>query len=98
MVGLKMSDKDVAHESRANDQSLRQFEHAVANDSAETLVQIEKAKWLEPEDLYYLGFHFVERFAIEKEFGVAVLKLLVKNSPKSKPAAAAKNKLKSVAV
>jgi len=98
MVGLKMSDKDVSHESRANDQSLKQFEHAVAHDKAETLAQIEKAKWLEPEDLYYLGFHFVEKFAADKEFGVAVLKLLLKASPKSKPAAAAKNKLKSVAV
>jgi len=70
----------------------------VAHDKAETLAQIEKAKWLEPEDLYYLGFHFVEKFAADKEFGVAVLKLLLKASPKSKPAAAAKNKLKSVAV
>ena len=98
MVGLKTSSKDVAHESRANDLCLRQFEHAVASDSAETLKQIETATWLEPEDLYYLGFHFVERFAAEKAFGVGVLKFLVKNSPKSKPAAAAKNKLKSVAV
>jgi hypothetical protein len=97
MCGLKLSGKDVAADARANDPSLRQFEHVLAQDPDEVLKQVSKAKWLDPEDLYYLGFHFAERFGKEKEFGAAVLKAVVKGSPRSKAAAAAKNKLKSVA-
>ena len=56
------------------------------------------SEWLNAEDLYYVGFHFAERFGKEREFGAAVLRQVVKGSPRSKVAAAAKNKLKSVAV
>ncbi len=98
MCGLKLSAKDVAADARANDPCLRQFEHVLAQDPDEVLKQVQKAKWLDPEDLYYLGFHFAERFGKEKEFGAAVLNAVVKGSPRSKAAAAAKNKLKSVAV
>lgn len=97
MCGLKTSDKDVTGEARANDPSLRQFEHVLAQDPDEVLKQVQKAKWLEAEDLYYLGFHFAERFGKEKDFGAEVLKAVVKGSPRSKVAAAARNKLKSVA-
>lgn len=97
LCGLKLSGKEVAADARANDPSLRQFEHLLGQDAAEVLKQIEKAKWLDVEDLFYVGFHFAERFGKEKEFGAAVLKQVVKSSPRSKLAAAAKNKLKSVA-
>jgi hypothetical protein len=97
LCGLKTSGKDVAAEARANDPCLRQFEHVLAQDADEVFKQVQKAKWLEAEDLYYLGFHFAERFGAEKDFGVDVLKAVVKGSPRSKIAVAAKNKLKSVA-
>lgn len=97
LCGLKLSAKDVAADARASDPALRSVETALAQQPDEVLKQIEKAKWLDPEDLFYLGFHFAERFGAEKAFGAAVLKLVVKGSPKSKLAAAAKNKLKSVA-
>jgi HEAT repeat protein len=97
LCGLKMSGKDVTGDSRSNDPCLRQFEHVLAQDPDEVLKQVQKAKWLDAEDLYYLGFHFAERFGKEKEFGAEILKAVVKASPRSKLAAAAKNKLKSVA-
>jgi HEAT repeat protein len=97
LCGLKLSNKDVAADSRATDPALRSVETALAQQPDEVLNQVEKAKWLDAEDLFYLGFHFAERFGAEKAFGAAVLKLVVKASPKSKLAAAAKNKLKSVA-
>lgn len=97
LCGLKTSGKDVAGDARANDPALRQFEHVLAQDADEVLKQVQKAKWLDAEDLYYLGFHFAERFGKEKDFGAEVLKAVVKGSPRSKVAAAAKNKLKSVA-
>jgi HEAT repeat protein len=97
MVGLKQSAKDVAGDARANDPCLRQFEHILGQNADEVVKTIEKAKWLDEEDLYYVGFHFAERFGHEKEFGAAMLKLVGKVAPRSKLAAAAKNKLKSVA-
>lgn len=95
LVGLKLSAKDVA--SRASDPTLRQFEHLLGQDADALLKEVTKAKWLDAEDLYYVGFHFAERFGKDKEFGAAVLKQVVKGSPRSKVAGAAKNKLKSVA-
>jgi hypothetical protein len=97
LVGLKLSAKDVAADARANDPSLRQFEHLLGQDADTVLKEVGKAKWLDAEDLYYVGFHFAERFGKDKEFGAAVLKQVVKGSPRSKVAQAAKNKLKSVA-
>ncbi len=96
MNGLKVSSKDVSHESRANDASLRHFSHVLATDAGEVQSQIEKAKWLDDADLFYLGFHFAEQFLQEKAFGAAVLQHLLKTAPKSKLAASAKNKLKTV--
>ena len=97
MVGLKQSAKNVAPDARNIDHSLRNFSSALGQDAAETTAQTTKAKWLDADDLFYLGFHFAEQFGQEREFGVAVLKHLVKAS-KGKAAAAAKNKLKSLGV
>jgi len=50
---------------------------------------------LDPEDLYYLGFHFAEQpDTRRREFGGKVLQLVVKRSPKGKTGQAAKSKLK----
>ena len=98
LCGLKAGAKEIAADSRANDVALKQFEHLIATHADETLQQVQKAKWLEADDLYYLGFHFAERSGAEKDFGIAVLRHLVKTSPKSKPAGSARNKLKSVSV
>jgi hypothetical protein len=56
---------------------------------------VAKAKWLEAEDLFYLGFHFVEGNREEKDFGRDVLHLMMKRSPRTKLAKDAKSKLRS---
>ena len=56
---------------------------------------LKQAKWLEAEDLFYLGFHFVEGAGVDRTFGGQVLHLLLKRSPKSKLAKDAKRKLRS---
>ena len=94
-VGLKLSAKNVAADARANDLCLRNFSTAVGLDAAKTLEFVAKAKWLDADDLFYIGFHFAEHTGQEKEFGVGVLKQLIKAS-KGKAAANAKNKLKSL--
>jgi HEAT repeat protein len=93
--GLKVSDHDLAAEARAADPSLAQFAAVLNRRAVDAVDFVGKAKWLAPEDLFYLGFHFVEGRGPEKEFGVAVLRLLVRRSPGSKWAKDARNKLRS---
>ena len=96
MNGLKASAKEVAAESRAIDPCLRQFSHILEQHADEAEKEVLKAKWLDAEDLFYLGFHFAEQNLREKAFGAAVLQAMVKANPKSKLAASAKNKLKTL--
>jgi len=91
---LRVSGHDVSAEARAADPSLAQFARLVDNHEAETLDFVQKAKWLEPEDLFYLGFHFAEKERAEKKFGGEMLRLMVKRSPKSKLAKDARSKLR----
>ncbi|MGL6076688.1 MAG: HEAT repeat domain-containing protein [Fimbriiglobus sp.] len=95
MCGLKKSSKEIATESRMNDHCLRHFEQCLSNNASETIKQIEKAKWLDENDFFYLGFHFVEKIGMERDFGISMLKLVIKANPRAKLAANAKNKLKS---
>jgi hypothetical protein len=92
--GLKVSGKDLSADARAADHVLHQFTALVHGHEAEVTKALQKAKWLEPEDLFYLGFHFAEKDHQEQKFGGLALKLLVKRSPKSKLAKDAKTKLK----
>jgi HEAT repeat protein len=93
--GLKVSGKDLAAEARVTDPCLQQFAALSQQDEAELFRQLEQVPWLEPEDLYYLGFHLAEMEGRPKKFAGAVLQLLVKRSPRSKLGQAAKSKLRS---
>ena len=95
---LKLSGRDLAAEARAADPCLQQFARLIDNHEAETLEFVTKAKWLEAEELFYLGFHFAEKERAEKKFGGAMLELVVKRSPKAKIAKDAKTKLRAVIV
>jgi HEAT repeat protein len=96
LCGLKLSAKELAADQRAADPCLRQFEPLVSRSAAEVLAEVGKAKWLEADDLFYLGFHFAERHGPDRQFGADLLRLVVKQYPKAKVVAAAKNKLKAV--
>jgi len=94
-VGLKLSNKELETEARAHDHSLHQFSDLIRADEPATYKEVEAAKWLGADELYYLGFHFAEHAGLMGEFGGKVLRLLVKRFPKNKLASSAKNKLKS---
>ena len=94
-VGLKLSAKDLSHESRHADPCLGHFSHLARHFEPELMKQLEKTKWLEPEDLYYLGFHFSEKDGAERKVAAPILQLVVKRSPKTKTGQAAKTKLKN---
>ena len=68
-VGLKMSAKELGRESRVNDACLSQFAHAANANLDETVKLLDKAKWLEPDELFYIGFHFAEDMGRLRDFG-----------------------------
>jgi len=92
---LKVSPKDLALDARNTDPSLHQFAGLLHRHETEPIKLVSKAKWLEAEDLFFLGFHFVEKTGSEKQFGMEVLRVLMKRSPRSKQAKDAKSKLRS---
>jgi HEAT repeat protein len=93
--GLKVSGHELAAEARASDPCLQQFASLCQQHGEGELFQrLEKVKWLEPEDLYYLGFHFAERQGPFKKFAAEVLHLLLKRSPRSKLSQDARSKLR----
>jgi len=92
--GLKVSPKDLALPSRAADHCLHQFARLIHSHETDPLVHVQKAAWLEAEDLFYLGFHFIEAAGPEREFGGQVLHLLLKKAGRTKLAKDARAKLK----
>lgn len=94
-TGLKESSHDLSPDGRNSDPPLNQFARLLQNPGFDLIGHVMKAKWLDAEDLFYLGFHFAEQTHRAQEFGKAVLELVVKRSPKSETAKQAKRKLKS---
>jgi hypothetical protein len=93
--GLKVSNHDLTAEAMATDPALQQFARLVHSHESELTEFLKKTKWLDPEDLFYLGFQFAGRDGPERKFGGQVLRLLLQRSPRSKLAKDAKRKLKS---
>jgi hypothetical protein len=94
-TGLKESAHDVSADNRGNDPSLGQFTRLLQNPAFDLAGHVVKAKWLDVDDLFYLGFHFAEQTHRARDFGKHVLELVVKRSPKSDLGKQAKRKLKS---
>jgi HEAT repeat protein len=92
---LKLSAQDLSVESRTADPCLQQFARLVHSHDVDPAVRIKAARWLEPQDLFYLGFHFAEGARGEREFGAEALRLAVQRSPRSKIGRDAKSKLRS---
>ncbi len=92
--GLKVSGHDLSAEARASDPCLQQFATLCQGYETELSAELEKIKWLEPDDLYYLGFHFAEQVGQPRQFGGKVLRWLLKRSPRTKLGQAAKSKLR----
>lgn len=96
--GLKVSSKELAHELRQNDPCLHHFGLLAQQDETELLKELRKMKWLDAEDLYYVGFHFAEQVGRLQKFGGDVLHLVIERSPRAKIAQSAKTKLKTSAL
>jgi HEAT repeat protein len=91
---LKLSSHDLAAESRALDPALQGLGRMLHHGS-DVSTMLTRAKWLDADDLFYVGFHFSEGSRQEKEFGVRMLQEVVRRSPRSQRAKDARNKLRS---
>jgi hypothetical protein len=94
-TGLKESGHDTTAGTRQADLALAQFARLLQNPAFDLIGRIQKAKWLDADDLFYLGFHFAEQTHHAREFGRQVLELIVQRSPRSEVAKNARRKLKS---
>lgn len=94
-TGLKLSDKGPLALARKADPALGQFARLVQEPDFDVVAHVAKAKWLDVEDLYYLGFYFTGEPGAGRQFGRKVLELVVKRSPRSDLGKNAKRKLKS---
>ena len=92
--GLKVSDHDLGPDAWNSDPSLNQFTQLCQRFEDELAAELPRMKWLDPEDLYYLGFHFAEKEGQRRKLAALALKLVLKRSPRSKTAQAAKSKLR----
>lgn len=94
-TGLKLSTHDLELDNRSNDPALHQFTRLLQNASFDLIGHITKAKWIDVEGLFYVGFHFAEQTHRAQEFGKQVLETVVERSPKTEVGKQAKRKLKS---
>src|SRR5262249_6104926 len=68
-TGLKRSTHNRAPEDRTNDPPLHQFARLLQNNAFDLIGHVTKAKWLDADDLFYVGFHFAEQTHRAQEFG-----------------------------
>lgn len=94
-TALKTSSHDTSAVAREADFALHQFSRLLQDATFDLFGHVQKAKWLDEEDLFYLGFHFAEQPRLGAEFGKKVLELLIQRSPRSQLGKNARQKLKS---
>src|SRR5260370_8418718 len=92
---LKASNHDTAAAAREADPALQQFSRLLQDAAFDLIGAVRKAKWLDEEDLFYLGFHFAEQQRLPRTFGQQVLELVIQRSPKSQLGKNPKQKLKT---
>jgi HEAT repeat protein len=92
---LRVSERNLSGEARAADPALQQLARLVHSHETDPADRLKQARWLQPEDLFYLGFHFAEGDSQERTFAADALRLLIRRSPRSKLARNARSKLRS---
>ena len=79
-LGLKLSPHDTSAVARNADPCLAQFTRLLQDPAFDLLGTVGKTKWLDEDDLFYLGFHFAGENRQAKEFGKGILELLIKRA------------------
>lgn len=98
VVRMRTSPPDLSPIRRKDDEALRFVAELMKSADFPLSKRLKIEKGLGHPELYHIGFHFSEKLFEQREFGVELLKHLVKKSPRGKIGAAAKQKLKLVGV
>jgi len=96
IIRVKESTKNVSLLHRNNDRGLQLIEFLNKSSDIAILKRLKTEKVLGSDDLFYIGFHFSEKLFELKDFGVAVLKYVIKKYPRAKQSSKAKKKLQQV--
>jgi HEAT repeat protein len=94
-TALKTSSHDTSAAARDSDFALHQFSRLLQDPAFDLFSHVRQAKWLDDEDLFYLGFHFAEQPRLPAQFGKQVLEWLSERSPRSQLGKNARQKLKN---
>jgi len=94
LARLKLSSKNVAKQERLADPSLPLFTELLHNPNFSLFKQLlSETNTVDASDFYYLGYHFAEGTAIEREFAKHILEHAIRLSPDSAQSDAARKKL-----
>jgi hypothetical protein len=91
---LKVSPKKRNRSARISDPSIPLFQRLIQNENFPLLERLKRDKALDRDDFFYLGECFREKLQKEREFGNALLKMLVKKYPRTKVGSASRKLLK----
>jgi hypothetical protein len=95
LAALKISKHEQELESRLADPAIQQLGALIRRGSEDLADRLKSASWLDPEDLFYVGFHFIEGKGSEREFGARILEHMLKRFPRNALSRFAKQKLKA---
>jgi len=97
LAQLKLYPHAVESLARRHEPALELLAALYRSSAFPLLETLKKEKALEPPDLFYLGFHFAEGAAGERDLGKDILELLATRYPRTNVGKSAKNKLKLLA-
>ena len=91
---IRQSSRDLDPASRRSDLGLRVLRALIYDSYIELVEKITVDKHIDPEDYYYLGFHFAEEGEQMGRFGIRMLRHLVEAFPRNKISEQAQQKLR----
>jgi len=94
IVGLKVSAKRLGRSDRHADPCLRHFDRLLSDEAVDLARKLKAEKALDPDDIFYVGFHFAEQLRERRNFGGSLLTHVVAKHPRSAVAKHARNKLR----
>jgi len=94
VVALKVSPKGIGRHERNADPCLRRFDALVDDEKFDLARRLRSERCLEPQDLFYVGFHFAEQLGKRRECGGSLLLEVAKAGGRSAVAQHARNKLR----
>ena len=92
---LKMSKKINTKVHREADPCLEDFQKLLKNDTFPLAQKLKNDSLLEPDDIFYVGYHFSEKPQLERLFGGELLRSLAKKKSRSKVCKASRDKIKT---